>query len=371
MKALHTAILASPHLLAVFRLDAYLLYQAIVSRTLPDDHIVAIMSYLRLHKAILDGFFDGFRLALEKDDLKSGTGTIGSLEVVLRDIPTSVMFRTLPQATRIHDLAHFILRSKLDYLPSLRYERLADPCFTYNQRRPSQQTPEGILMEVLSHLSDPRWIEENRAVRALWLLAIRCRDSGSFSPDGQSGAEEWTCAVLPWMDDETAELETSLAHGSTLLPPGSASGQARSLPDILRPYPIPQPPYRRNVPTLLPPRFSQSPVTMPVPSARSTAWEQDISCLSKPLITSDIVVPAVSEHRPTTRWRRQRHALTIAGPHARRTIRMNERRVFASHDLLVLKVRVIRKLGKSSERVIVSQQAANVSNTLLIRRRGG
>jgi hypothetical protein len=88
------------------------------------------MSYLHLHKAILDGLFDGSRLALEKDDLKSGTGTIGSLEVVLRDMPTSVMFRTLAQATRIHDLAHLILRSKLDYLSSLRYERLADPCFT-------------------------------------------------------------------------------------------------------------------------------------------------------------------------------------------------------------------------------------------------
>jgi hypothetical protein len=113
-------------------------------------------------------------------------------------------------------------------------------------------------MEVPSHLSDPSWIEENRAVRALWLLAIRCRGSGSFSPDGQSSAEEWTCAVLPWMDDETAEVETSLTHGSTLLPPGSTSGQARSLPDIPRPYPIPQPPYRRNVPTLPPPRFPQS-----------------------------------------------------------------------------------------------------------------
>jgi hypothetical protein len=154
-------------------------------------------------------------------------------------MPTSVMFRTLAQATRIHDLAHFILRSKLDNLPSLRYERLADPCFTYNHRRLSQQTPEGILMKVPSRLSDPSWIEENRAVRALWLLAIRCRGPGSFSPDGQSSAEEWTCAVLPWLDDEVAEVETSLTHGPTLLPPFSASGQARSLPEILRPYPIP------------------------------------------------------------------------------------------------------------------------------------
>lgn len=136
-------------------------------------------------------------------------------------------------------------------------------------------------MNIPSRSSDFSWIEENRAVRALRLLAVRCRGSGSFNPDGQSSAEEWTGAELPWMDDEVAEVEASLTYGPTLLPSCSASGQARSLPDILRPYSIPQPPYRRNAPTLPSPCFSQSPVTMPVPSARSTAWEQDISYLSK------------------------------------------------------------------------------------------
>jgi hypothetical protein len=279
-KALHAAILASPNLLAVFRLHACLLFKTIVRRTLPDDHLEPMLSYMLLHKAFHDESLDESRLTLEKGDLKSGTGTIGSLEFVLEDMPTSVVFHTLAQATRIHDLAFFILRSKLDYLPSLRYERLADPCFTYNHRRQSQ-TPEGILMDVPSRLSDPSWIEENRTVRALWLLAVKCQGSKPFSSDGQSSAEEWVCTEHPWMDDEVAEVETSLTYGPTLLPPCSASGQARSLLDILRPYPIPHPPYRRIAPNLPSPRFFRSPAIMPVPSARSTAWEQDISYMSK------------------------------------------------------------------------------------------
>jgi hypothetical protein len=282
LKALYAAMLASPHLLAVFRLDACVLFKTIVRRTLPDDHPGPMLSYMRLYKACLDQSLDGSRQALEKDGVKSKTGVIGSLEVVLKDMPTSIVFRTLAQATRIHDLAHFILRSKLDYLPNLRYERLADPSFTYNRhKRSSQQTPNGIPMNIPSRLSDLSWIEKNRAVRALWLLVVRCRGSGSFNPDGQSSAKEWTCAELPWMDDEVAEVETSLKYGPTSLPPCSASEQARSLSDILRPNPIPQPPYRRNAPTFPSPCFSQSPVTMPNASARSTAWEQDISYLSK------------------------------------------------------------------------------------------
>jgi hypothetical protein len=51
LEALYAAILASPRLLAVFRLDACLLFKTIVSRTLPDERQGPAANILNATKA--------------------------------------------------------------------------------------------------------------------------------------------------------------------------------------------------------------------------------------------------------------------------------------------------------------------------------
>jgi hypothetical protein len=79
-------------------------------------------------------------------------------------------------------------------------------------------------------------------------------------------------------------------------------------------------------------------------------------------------IPMASKPRPTMRRRRQRHIPITISAHERRANRMDECCVSTCHNLFgfrnvrVFEVRVVMKLGKSSETMIVSQQAVNVSN---------
>ena len=143
LKALYAAILSSPHLLAVFRLNACLLFKTIIRRTLSDDEAKPMLLYMRMYAAenviLIDDSVRGFGL----DDLRLDADTGSTLDAALRDMPAAVVFSTIAQANRIYDLAYVILRSKLDYLTTLRYARLADINFRYNRDIPiSRQRPE-------------------------------------------------------------------------------------------------------------------------------------------------------------------------------------------------------------------------------------
>jgi len=271
LKALYAAILASPHLLAVFRLDACLLFKTILRRTLPNDEAKPMLLYMRLCEAKTGIHTDESVREFETQDLRLDADGGSTLDAVLRDMPTVIVFRTIAQAVRIYDLAHIILRAKLDYLTTLRYARLADTGFRYDRDIPtSRQKPQGVPLEIPSRLKDPSWIEENRAVRALWLLAIRCQSSRAVDLEDK----------LSWINDDVAEIEASLRYGPTLLslgPSGDTALTAHDIATILRPYRIPHPPYRKYTAASLiaSPCFSRSPVLKFAFSETSRAWQQD------------------------------------------------------------------------------------------------
>ncbi|KAH0238098.1 hypothetical protein KCV06_g692, partial [Aureobasidium melanogenum] len=117
-KALYAAILSSPHLWAVFRLDARQIFRTIVARSLPEGLVTPLLTYM-LSREHLTRNHHSTSLTLQQlqlviDDIVSATTTDP-----WPTFPTGTIFHTVAQAVRIHDLAFFILRSKLDYLGTL------------------------------------------------------------------------------------------------------------------------------------------------------------------------------------------------------------------------------------------------------------
>lgn len=141
-------------------------------------------------------------------------------------MPGPIVWHTIAQAVRNHDLAYSILRIKLDYLGSLRFENLADPRYRYRPvERLPHPVPLGQVMEISTPLQDPSWIEENRVVSILWFLAAGWRISSLCPciPDDilSEGLEkiqkEFLGSALSPEDNEdlVAEIEQSVKSGST------------------------------------------------------------------------------------------------------------------------------------------------------------
>lgn len=292
VKALYAAVLSSPHLLAVFRLNACLLFRKIIRRNLSDDETQPILLYMRLYAANPGRHLDGLVQQCKSDDFSLDVNSNETLDVVLKGMSTAVVFRTIAQAVRIYDLARVILRSKLDYLTTLRYARLADLSFRYHRgTSPSSQRPESVPLGIPARLQDPSWIEENRVVRALWLLAIRCQGSKAVELDDK----------LSWLEDDVAEVEASLRTGPTLLLPTSTPEQLCNPLDIaaiLRPYPTSHSPYREHTaaPMITSVCSSQPPAIKPRSSETTRAWQQESFRFSKENETMRFL--RASTHRP-------------------------------------------------------------------------
>jgi hypothetical protein len=245
LKALYAAILSSPHLHAVFRLNAHLVFRTAISRSLPDDLASPVLVYMLLRerlavKDICAGLtFEQFRATVK--DVTTAAETRPWHEISIRTI-----FHTIAQAIRIHDIAFSILRCKLDYFGTLKFEKLADSQYRYD--RPYNATihnPKGVPMDVHLPLSNPSWAEETRAIRLLWLLAAGWRASGYVGDsdeitvgDMSRCQQEFLSLEDQLIRDSAFELTQSMLPGPVLRPPHESDQETVRTLDILQPYPI-------------------------------------------------------------------------------------------------------------------------------------
>jgi hypothetical protein len=225
LKSLYAAVLSSPRLLAAFQRSAHLVFQTIVRRTMSDEQIKLILSYMCASRSQRNKGHGKTNTEVRFD---SSASNDDELDAELTAMPSTIIFHTVAQAVRIDDLAFHLLRSKLDYLPTLHYEKLADPKFRFVPNIPmSRQMPEGTNLAVPSRLRDPSWIEQSRAMRALWLLATRCRTPQNLEPADILASEEFPCTEVPWINKEVVKIALSLVSGPTLLPPSQSQGRVQ------------------------------------------------------------------------------------------------------------------------------------------------
>jgi hypothetical protein len=153
------------------------------------------------------------------------------------------VFHTVAQAVRIHDIAFFILRSKLDYFNTLVFEKLVNPKFEY--RGPyTRYDIEAVPMDIQHPLSDPSWAEETRAIRVLWLLAAGWRASQVMVTLPNDALESLTQPqqALVSLEDQSMmalaiELARSMLLGPVLLPPTECNRTISRTFNVLQNYP--------------------------------------------------------------------------------------------------------------------------------------
>ncbi|CAD0046557.1 unnamed protein product [Aureobasidium pullulans] len=156
LKALHAAIVSSPHLYAVFHLDAGLIFSTIVRRAMPDELVTPMTMYMRLHqrsKPTASTTFKNLEATMLVDDANRYTWD---------DISPATFFQAIAQYVRIHDLAYSVLRSKLDYLATLQFEKLANIPHKYIHKSMAKQNPESVALDVPARFQDPSWIAQTR-----------------------------------------------------------------------------------------------------------------------------------------------------------------------------------------------------------------
>lgn len=278
LKALHAAILSSPDLYAVFHLDASLIFSTIVRRTMPDDLVTPMTMYMRLHqhrKTTTSSTFETLEATMLVDDAN---------RYHWDDISPATFFQAISQYVRIHDLAYSILRSKLDYLATLQFEKLANLPHKYIHKSMAKQNPKSVALDVPARFQDPSWVEENRAVRALWFLTLGWRVSCMLGLDGLEsiGFAKGLVGEKSWKHEEIEEMARSVLDGPTLQPPTPSlacnTKMANESFSVLQSYPI----LRRSrvtypdssTNTSRVPLYAQSPLTSPHSTPASLAWDQ-------------------------------------------------------------------------------------------------
>ncbi|KEQ81391.1 hypothetical protein M438DRAFT_358101 [Aureobasidium pullulans EXF-150] len=242
LKALYAAILASPHIYAVFRLNSRRIFKRVVARTLPARLVSPVLIYMLLRE----------RLVMETE-----TMTMEQMQATIDDVVSTAatnpwpqishgtIFHTVAEAVRIHDIAFFILRSKLDYFGTLVFEKLANPNFRYRGPYTPRYNPEVVLLNIRHPLSDPSWAEETRAIRVLWLLAAGWRASQVMMTPPNGTVENLTQPqrALVSLEDRSmmalsVELARSFLLGPVLLPPTKCNRTVSRNFDVLQNYPV-------------------------------------------------------------------------------------------------------------------------------------
>jgi hypothetical protein len=293
LKALYVAILASPDLNAVFHLDAHLIFKTVIARSLPDELLSPVLVYMLLRE----------RLAAR--DASTSLDSEG-LEAIIKDvstvaktrpwssISTSTLFHTMAQAVRIHDVAYHILRSKLDYLGTIKFEKLANPGFRFKRPySPVHKSPEGVLIDVVVPLSNPSWAEETRAISVLWLLTAGLRVAQRMttpSTETLEGLLEPHRVLLSlegqWTSELAAEIVQSMSVGPAIRPSDKPRKTSLETFQVLHTYPL-RPhvqPHEYFGPDQAPtmPQFSWIPTLAPdLSSDTASTWGDTIFALQR------------------------------------------------------------------------------------------
>lgn len=305
LKALYAAILASPHVNAVFRLNARRIFETVLARTLPDELDASRRQYKSIGGRIIQDALTSpvlsymllrERLATSAEILTSEQMLATIDDVVataLTDpwshISTRTVFHTVAQAVRIHDVAFAILRSKLDYFGTLKFERLADPKCRYRRPYdPAHHNFEGAFLEAKIPLSNPSWAEETRIVRVLWLLAAGWRASQYMTESRSHCEETLDTPQRAFLSHEPAlmmnvavEVAECLLTGPVLRPPHKSEKKTMHTLDVLQTYSV-QPAEHTTAkgeadfyPTS--PRFAWSPaIAIDTTSEHAEAWKETI-----------------------------------------------------------------------------------------------
>lgn len=148
----------------------------------------------------------------------------------------------------------------------------------------AKQNPESVALDVPARFQDPSWVEENRAVRALWFLTLGWRVSCMLGLDGLEsiGFAKRLVGEKTWKHEEIEEMAMSVLDGPTLQPPvpNAASNTTKSNESFsaLQSYPI----LRRSqvtypgssTNTSRVPLYAQYPQTPPHSTPASLAWDQ-------------------------------------------------------------------------------------------------
>lgn len=290
LKALYAAILSSPQLNAVFRLNARNIFKTIVARSLPDELASPILTYMLLRERLAtdDTFTEltSEQLHATINDAFNFAGTNS-----WPDVSNWTIFHTIAQAVRIHDIAFFILRSKLDYLGTLKFEKLANPRYRYKRPYSATQIPEGVPLDVHMPLSDPRWMEETRAIRVLWLLAAGWRASQTITASSAVAVEDLTESrrMFFGLEDQSAlemasEVVQSMLKGPALRPPHASNQMGTYTCNVLETYAIRPLTHADDysISDQLPtsPQYSWTPAVAPDLSSKdATRWGETIFCL--------------------------------------------------------------------------------------------
>lgn len=255
LRTLYSAVLSSPDVYAVFCSNPQLVFITIVQCSIPSVARGPMVAYMHLLRECYRDESSMRKCTWQQ--LEAVTSASSDVESLSGNMPRPVIWHTIAQFVRNHDLAYYILRAKLDYLGALRFEKLADPHYRYRrEERLPRHIPPGEIMEICTPLQDPSWIEENRVVLVLWLLTAGWRISNMCIdiPEAVlSGGpiriqkELFGATLCPaWKDDLVAEIALSVSQGPTLKAPCTPSSTPDAQDDgfrALQAYPIPHPPH--------------------------------------------------------------------------------------------------------------------------------
>lgn len=274
--------------------------------------VVYIRAMCKHHQTI-------YTAALAGTNWKNSNEIISELEDIHHinrdNMPVSVIFHVVAQAVRIHDMADYILRSKLDYLAKMQFGQLADSDHQWADMQDwAMREHEGKPMSVPSRLQDPSWVEENRVMNHLWTLVACARAARMLTHRNGEVVRMTLTEVQQVLSDlrETArraeeadEIITSISHGPVLEAPART---ARVSPpnefshSVLQTYPIQHPPYS-NIPIQnfgisgLYPQFSQSPAPYTTPVHESLVWDRHSKALTRSNnITGFVQHPLIRKH---------------------------------------------------------------------------
>jgi hypothetical protein len=226
LKALYAAILSSPCLYAVFCQNAHTVFARIAERSSTLELVRPIMIYMHLLNILYHAGRGEVSSAIQWAELEKTVTSMNFEDFTCKNVPTPVIFHTAAQAVRIHDVAYFIIRSKLDYLTTLTFQKLADPQDQYGRPfRKSVYDFSGVPLRIPSHLRDPSWVEENRVIRILWALCAgwRMYRAKGISTPGLTQIRERLLNLLGLNSEFTRhlpdEIVECLLRGPTLRSP--------------------------------------------------------------------------------------------------------------------------------------------------------
>jgi hypothetical protein len=288
LKALYVAILSSPCLYTVFCQNAHTIFARIVERSSTLELVRPIMIYMHLLNNLYHAGRDEASSTIQWTELENAVTSTDFETFTCKNVPTAVIFHMVAQAVRIHDVAYFVIRSKLDYLTTLPFQKLANPQdrYTWPFREGAFDFP-GAPLRIPNHLRDPSWVEESRVIRVLWVLCAswRVSQSTSMPASGSPQAREKLLNLLgldlEWARLLPDEIVECLLRGPTLRSPDDMKGAPASKASFenfstLQTYNIHHPPYSchgsmlRSPPAS--PQFHCSPAICPPSSTESIYW---------------------------------------------------------------------------------------------------